>query len=100
MSRGLAVCGIDLHASTISVCILDGGLVVAAKFTFSLCWISGLCTNEKLPVVLGHALATKAINGGKAKNDKIAVLLRGGMLPRTPPTARGTVFSPEKFLHS
>jgi transposase len=36
--------------------------------------------------VLGHALYMKAIHGGKAKNDKIdarkiAVLLRGGMLP-------------------
>src|SRR3970282_408039 len=37
--------------------------------------------------VLGHALAMKAIHGGKAKNDRIdshksAVLLRGGMLPQ------------------
>ena len=37
--------------------------------------------------MLGHALAMKAIHGGKAKNDKIdshtiAVLLRGGMLPQ------------------
>jgi transposase len=40
-----------------------------------------------MPVVLGHALYMKAIHGGKAKNDtidaqKIAVLLRGGMLPQ------------------
>jgi hypothetical protein len=37
--------------------------------------------------VLGHALYMKAIHGGKAKNEKIdahkmAVLLRGGMLPQ------------------
>jgi hypothetical protein len=37
--------------------------------------------------VLGHALYVKAIHGGKAKNDKmdahkIALLLRGGMLPQ------------------
>jgi len=37
--------------------------------------------------VLGHALYMKAMHGGKAKNDKIdsqkiAVLLRGGMLPQ------------------
>ncbi|MBI3325975.1 MAG: transposase [Nitrospinae bacterium] len=37
--------------------------------------------------MLGHALYMKAIHGGKAKNDKIdahkiAVLLRGGMLPQ------------------
>jgi hypothetical protein len=36
--------------------------------------------------VLGHALAMKTMHGGKAKNDKIdshkiAVLLRGRMLP-------------------
>jgi hypothetical protein len=40
-----------------------------------------------LPLVLGHALYMKAIHGGKAKTDKIdakkiAVLLRGGMLPQ------------------
>src|SRR5215470_9670772 len=40
-----------------------------------------------MPFVLGHALSMKAIHGGKAKNDtidaqKIAVLLRGGMLPQ------------------
>src|SRR5688572_13284409 len=40
-----------------------------------------------MPFVLGHALDRKAIHGGKAKNDKIdahkiAVLLRGGMLPQ------------------
>ncbi len=42
---------------------------------------------EHITFVLGHALAMKAIHGGKAKNDKIdshkiAVLLRGGMLPQ------------------
>ena len=40
-----------------------------------------------MPVVLGHALSMKAIHGGKAKDDKIdaqkiALLLRGGMLPQ------------------
>jgi transposase len=40
-----------------------------------------------MPFVLGHALDLKAIHGGKAKHDqidaqKIAVLLRGGMLPQ------------------
>jgi hypothetical protein len=39
------------------------------------------------PFVLGHARYTKAIHGGKAKNDRldaheITVLLRGGMLPQ------------------
>jgi transposase len=40
-----------------------------------------------MPFVLGHALYMKAIHGGKAKHDtsdahKIAVRLRGGMIPR------------------
>jgi len=40
-----------------------------------------------MPFVLGHALYMKAIHGGKAKNDtidsqKMATLLRGGMLPK------------------
>jgi len=42
---------------------------------------------DAAPFVLGHALSMKAIPGGKAKNEKIdvhkiAVLLRGGMLPQ------------------
>jgi hypothetical protein len=41
----------------------------------------------KANIHLGHALSMKAIHGGKAKNDKIdsrkiAILLRGGMLPQ------------------
>jgi transposase len=50
-------------------------------------WLADLCTREGIPFVLGHALYMKAIHGGKAKNDridaqKIATLLRGGMLPQ------------------
>jgi len=46
-----------------------------------------VCARAGIPFVLGHALYRKAIHGGKAKNDKIdahkiAVLLRGGMLPQ------------------
>jgi hypothetical protein len=48
--------------------------------------LADLCRAEGIAFVLGHALSMKAIHGGKAKNDridakKIAVLLRGGMLP-------------------
>ena len=48
--------------------------------------LADLCAEHNIPFVLGHALYMKAIHGGKAKNDKIdahkiAVLLRGGMLP-------------------
>jgi transposase len=63
------------------------GLVVAVECMFTWYWLADLCTNEGIPFVLGHALYMKAIHGGKAKNDtidshKIAVLLRGGMVPQ------------------
>ena len=106
-------CGIDLHARTMYVCILDQsgeilvhrhmqtdpdtflkaiapyrqGLVVAVECMFTWYWLADLCADEGIPFVLGHALSMKAIHGGKAKNDKIdsqkiAALLRGGMLPQ------------------
>jgi transposase len=106
-------CGIDLHARTMYVCILnhDGeilvhrnmqagpdpflqtiapyreGLVVCVACIFTWYWLADLCAREGIPFVLGHALYMKAIHGGKAKNDqidaqKLALLLRGGMLPQ------------------
>lgn len=106
-------CGIDLHARTMYVCILDQsgevlvhrnmqttpeaflkalapyrqGIVVAVECLFTWYWLADLCADEGIPFVLGHALSMKAIHGGKAKNDKIdaqkiAALLRGGMLPQ------------------
>ena len=106
-------CGIDLHARTMYLCILnqDGeilvhrnmkagpdpflkaiapyreDLVVCVECIFTWYWLADLCAREEIPFVLGHALYMKAIHGGKAKNDKIdaqkiAVLLRGGMLPQ------------------
>src|SRR5258707_4343758 len=50
-------------------------------------WLADLCAEHCIPLVLGHALSMQAIHGGKAKNDKIdahkiAVLLRGGMIPQ------------------
>jgi transposase len=106
-------CGIDLHARTMSVCILDQGgemllhrkmktspdallnaiapyrdhIVVAAECLFTWYWLADVCAAEGIPFVLGHALYMKAIHGGQAKHDtidaqKIAVLLRGGMLPQ------------------
>jgi transposase len=63
------------------------GLVVAVACMFTWDWLADLCTNEGIPFVLGHALYMKASHGGKAKHakidsHKIAVLLRGGMLPQ------------------
>jgi transposase len=108
-----AYCGIDLHARSMYVCILDqageivlhqnmkanpeaflraitpyrADIVVAVECIFTWYWLADLCAREGIAFVLGHALYMKAIHGGKAKNDKIdahkiAVLLRGGMLPQ------------------
>ncbi len=62
-------------------------LAVACECLFSWYWLADLCAQERIPFVLGHALYMKAIHGGKTKNDKldsekIALLLRGGMLPQ------------------
>ena len=106
-------CGIDLHVKTMYVCILDAAgqvlvhrnvkstpeafleivapyredLVVAAECMFTWYWLADVCASEGIHFVLGHALAMKAIHGGKAKNDKldshkIASLLRGGLVPQ------------------
>ena len=106
-------CGIDLHARSMYVCILDQAgdilvhrnmtatpeallkaiapyreqIVLAAACMFTWYWLADFCAEHGLPFVLGHALYMKAIHCGKAKNDKIdahkiAVLLRGGMLPQ------------------
>jgi transposase len=106
-------CGIDLHARTMYLCILnrDGEILVHRNMPAGpepflkaiapsrkdlvvcvecLCtWyrLADLCAREGIAFVLGHALSMKAIQGGKAKNDKIdaqkiAVLRRGGMLPQ------------------
>jgi transposase len=62
-------------------------VVVAVECMFTWYWIADLCQREGISFVLGHVLYMKAIHGGKAKNDKIdskkiAVLLRGGMIPQ------------------
>ncbi len=61
-------------------------VAVAIECIFTWYWLADLCRREGIAFVLGHALYMKAIHGGKAKNDridshKIAVLLRGGMIP-------------------
>jgi len=63
------------------------GLVVAVACRFTWYWLADLCAPEGLAFVVGHALSMKAMHGGKANNEKsdaqkIAVLLRGGMLPQ------------------
>src|SRR5215471_13249498 len=62
-------------------------MAIAVECIFTWYWLADLCAAEHIAFVLGHALYMKAIHGGKAKNDKIdahkiAVLLRGGMIPQ------------------
>ena len=90
-------CGIDLHARTMYLCVLDGdgqillhhnlpcladalleavapfrrGLVIAVECIFTWYWIADLCAREGIAFVLGHALYMRAIHGSKAKNDRI-----------------------------
>jgi transposase len=90
-------CGVDLHARTLSLHLLDQAghtllattldadgatfleaiqpyrddLVVCCECLFCWYWLADLCKEEEIAFVLGHALYMKAIHGGKAKNDKI-----------------------------
>ena len=90
-------CGIDLHARTMHLCILDrdgqivfdrnlpskpaallnaiepfrDDLIIAAECMFTWYWLADLCLEEDIAFVLGHALYMRAIHGGKTKNDRI-----------------------------
>jgi transposase len=92
-----AYCGIDLHARSMHLCVLDQAgnvlldkniaarpdtflkviapfrddLVVAVECMFAWYWLADLCAAEHIPFVLGHALYRKLIYGAKAKNDRI-----------------------------
>jgi hypothetical protein len=99
-------CGIDLHARSMYVCILDQkgdvlvheymdaepqsclrtmapyreDIVVCVERMFTWYWLVDLCSQEHIPFVLGHALYMKAIHGGKTKNDKIDFRKIAGLL--------------------
>jgi transposase len=90
-------CGVDLHARSLHLCILDedgavaldksilarpesvlkalapfrDDVVVGAECMYAWYWLADLCAQEEIPFVLGHALYMKLIYGAKAKNDKI-----------------------------
>jgi transposase len=90
-------CGIDLHARSMYVCIIDHqgevrlhknihaapepllktlepyrqDLVVGVECIFTWYWVADLCDQQAIPFILGHALYMKAIHGEKAKNDRI-----------------------------
>lgn len=104
-------CGIDLHARSLYVCILDrdgntlvhkeipakpepllqlldglDDLVIGVECMHCWYWVSDFCEAHGIQFILGHALYMRAIHGGKAKNDrigsfKIASLMRGGNFP-------------------
>jgi len=89
--------GIDLHARTLHLCVLDNNgtvvadrklpchfesllqaiqpyredLVVGVECMFGWYWLADRCAEQHIPFVLGHALYMKLIHGAKAKNDKI-----------------------------
>jgi len=90
-------CGIDLHARTLYVCIIDqdgnvcvhqeiaahpekllkilepfiGNIVVGVECMHCWYWVADYCEEIGVDFILGHALYMKAIHGGKAKNDRI-----------------------------
>jgi transposase len=90
-------CGIDLHARSLYLCILDQAgkvlvhrklacdrdellkvlkpyrkdLAVAVECLFCWYWVADLCEEQGFAFVLGHAFYMKAIHGGKAKNDRL-----------------------------
>jgi transposase len=90
-------CGIDLHARSMHLCVLDqdgtvvldkniaarpetflqaiapfrDNVVVGVECMFAWYWLADRCQQEKIAFVLGHALYMKLIYGAKAKNDKI-----------------------------
>jgi transposase len=62
-------------------------IVLAAECLLTWDGLADLCAEHGRPFVLGHALSMQALHGGKATNDKIdahkiAVLLRGALLPQ------------------
>lgn len=89
--------GIDLHARTMYVCIMDNqgsvvyhrnmpstpeclqraidpygtDIVIGVECIFTWYWIADFCSERSIPFALGHALYMKAIHGGKSKNDRI-----------------------------
>jgi transposase len=89
--------GIDLHARTMYVCILNhaseilvhremkassatllkvlapsrGEVVVSVECRVTWYWLADLCAQEGMPCVRGHARYMKAIHGGNAKHDEL-----------------------------
>jgi transposase len=118
-------CGIDLHAKTMYLCIINQegnillqrnirthrevflktieryreDIVVAVECIFTWYWIADLCSQEHIPFVLGHALYMKAIHGGKAKNDKIDAHKIASRLTQRRNDPHGLCLPPTDALH-
>jgi transposase len=99
-------CGIDLHARSLDVCILnqDGdimlhrnmqarpeplltaiapyreALVIAVACRCTWYWLAALCAQAGSPCVRGQALYMQALHGGKAQNEKIDAHKIAGLL--------------------
>jgi len=90
-------CGIDLHARSLYVCILNQtgevllhrecparpgsllklvspfleDLVIGVECMHCWYWVADWCAEQGIHFILGHALYMRAIHGGKAKSDRI-----------------------------
>ena len=91
------VCGIDLHARTMSICVMDKNgkialrksipceidalmkllkpysksIAVEVESTFNWYWLMDGLKSKKIPCYLGHALYIKQMSGKKHKNDPV-----------------------------
>lgn len=89
--------GIDLHARTMHLCVLDANgqvvcdqnlptrfdaflaalapfrqdVIVGVECMFAWYWLHDRCQQENISFLVGHALYMKAIHGAKAKNDRL-----------------------------
>ena len=87
--------GVDLHASTLFVCVLDAAgavrlsrnlpakpepflaavapfrpdLLVGCECVHSWYWLADTCRREAIPFALGHAFGIKAVHASKTKSD-------------------------------
>lgn len=90
-------CGIDLHARSLYVCIINqqgetrlhkeisanpdalielispylDDLVLGVECMHCWYWVADFCDDHDIEFILGHALYMKAIHGGKTKNDRV-----------------------------
>src|SRR5262245_8032210 len=88
--------GVDLHARTLYLCVLDaggqvrlsrslpaapepfltavapfrGGLLVGCECVHCWYWLADTCRDEQIAFALGHALAMRAVHGSKTKCDR------------------------------